>query len=282
MKISKQVTAWGDFFGTSSTLCVGLASILTHLLLVGLVELHHTTASEVQSITGGQQSQKSNLDSGVVENLVLVRLWILSITILELTANSSVAGSDGHTTSQNTARLQYDSATDPSEGSVDERRGGRTQVLASAWVDTRETSKHADMRDFDLVEQQETVIHGVVTKLGTNVTDVDVLERLVCLEITDLNDEGVGAVGLVVDIQLSHDDSVIGSAAEGADPPLAGSQGGRVDDEGLVFGAPCCCRLETSYVGTMAKLSLSVTTNVLVVSCRLQELLVLLGRALIT
>jgi hypothetical protein len=111
---------------------------------------------------------------------------------------------------------------------------------------------------------------------------VDVLERLVCLEIADLDDEGVGAVGLVVDVQLSHDDGVVGGAAEGADPPLAGRQGGRVDDERLVLGAPGRRRLETSYVGAVAELGLGVTANVLVVSRGLEELLVLLGRALVT
>jgi hypothetical protein len=136
--------------------------------------------------------------------------------------------------------------------------------------------------DLDLVEQQETVVHGVVAKLGTNVANVDVLERLVCLEITDLDDEGVGTVGLVVDVQLSHDNGVVGCTAKGANPPLAGSQGGRVDDEGLVLGAPGSCCLEASYVGAMAKLGLGVTANVLVVSSGLEELLVLLGRALVT
>ena len=75
---------------------------------------------------------------------------------------------------------------------------------------------------------------------------------------------------------------MVGGAAEGADPPLAGSQSGRVDDKGLVLGAPGGCRLETSYVGAVAELGLGVTTNVLVVSCGFEELLVLLGRALVT
>ena len=111
---------------------------------------------------------------------------------------------------------------------------------------------------------------------------MDVLERQVCLEIADLHDEGVGAVRLVADVQLSHNDGMVGSAAEGSDPPLAGGQSGRVDDESLVFGAPGGCGLKTSYVGAVAKLGLGVTTDVLVISCGLEELLVLLGRALVT
>jgi hypothetical protein len=138
------------------------------------------------------------------------------------------------------------------------------------------------VRNLDLVEEQETVIHSVVTKLRTNVTNVDILKRQMCLEIADLNDEGVGTVRLVVDVQLSHDDGVVGGAAEGADPPLTGGQGGRVDDEGLVLGVPGGRCLETSYVGTVTELGLGVTTNVFVVSCGLEELLVLLGRALVT
>lgn len=236
----------------------------------------------MQSITGSQQSQKSDLDSGVVEDLVLIRLWILSIAVLELATDSSVAGSDGDTTGQNTARLQDDGATNPGEGSIDERRRGRTQVLARARVDAGEAGQHADVGNLDLVEEQETVVHGVVTKLGANVADVDVLKGQMCLEIADLHDEGVRAVGLVADVQLSHNDGVVGGTAEGADPPLAGGEGGRVDDEGLVFGAPGGRRLETSYVGTVAEFGLGVTANVLVVSGGLEELLVLLGRALVT
>lgn len=249
MEVGEQVTARSNFLGACTTLGgASLASILAHLLLVGLVKLHHTATCEVQGVAGCEQSQKSDLNSCVVENLVLVRLGILSIAVLELTTDGSVTSGDGNATSEDTTRLQDDGATNPGEGTIDERRRGRTQVLAGARVDAGEASQHADVRHLDLVEQQETVVHGVVTELGTNVTNVDVLERLVCLEVTDLDDEGVGAVGLVVDVQLSHDDGVVGSAAERADPPLAGSQGGRVDDESLVLGTPCCCCLESSYV----------------------------------
>lgn len=74
---------------------------------------------------------------------------------------------------------------------------------------------------------------------------------------------------------------MVGGAAQRADPPLAGCQGGRVDDEGLVLGVPCCRCLETPNVGAVAELGLGVTANVFVVLCLLEELLVLLGGALV-
>ena len=45
------------------------------------------------------------------------------------------------------------------------------------------------MGNLDVIEQKETVVHGVVTELGTDVSDVNVVERLVCLQVTDLDAE---------------------------------------------------------------------------------------------
>ena len=69
------------------------------------------------------------------------------------------------------------------------------------------------MWHLDLVEQQESVVHGVVTELGTNVADVDVLKRLVCLHVSDLNDEWMRAVRLALEDKLCHDHGVVGGAA---------------------------------------------------------------------
>lgn len=137
------------------------------------------------------------------------------------------------------------------------------------------------MRHFDLVEEQEAVVHGVVAKLGADVANVDVLKRQVCLQVPDLDDKGVRAVWLALDDELSHDDSVVCSAAEGTDPPFRGGQGGRVDDESLVLLVPCGRRLESSDVGAVAQLRLCITSNVLVVLCFLEEPFVLLGVALV-
>lgn len=54
-----------------------------------------------------------------------------------------------------------------------------------------------------------------------------------------------------------------------------------MEREGLVIGIPCCGRLEPTDIRTMAKLSLSVASNDLVVSSRLEKLLLLLRCALL-
>ena len=134
------------------------------------------------------------------------------------------------------------------------------------------------------MSQTENLIVGqcysLVPKLGTNVTDIYVLQGLVGLQVADLHDEGVRTVVLATDIQLSHDHRVVGSAAEGTNPPLRGSECGRVDGEGLVIGVPGGGGLETADIGSVAQFSLGVATDDLVFFGTLEEQLVLLGAAL--
>jgi hypothetical protein len=119
--------------------------------------------------------------------------------------------------------------------------------------------------NLDLVEEEETIVHGIVPKLGTNVTNVDVLKRLVCLQVTDLNTERGGSIRLAVDHELSHNDGIVGSTAERAYPPLACCEMGRVDSEGLVIRIPGSSGLQSADVGAVAELSLGITSNNLVV-----------------
>lgn len=122
----------------------------------------------------------------------------------------------------------------------------------------------------------------LVSKLGTNIAHVDILQRLVCLHVSDLDDERMGSVGLSIDDQLSHHHGVVGSSTQRADPPLGGSQAGRVDDEGLVLGAPGRGRLETADVRTVAQLRLRIASDDLVFLCPVQEELVLLWSSLLS
>ena len=55
-----------------------------------------------------------------------------------------------------------------------------------------------------------------------------------------------------------------------------------MDGEGLVVLVPCSSCLQSSYVGAVTQLGLRVAANVLVVLCGLEELLVLLGVALVS
>jgi hypothetical protein len=166
--------------------------------------------------------------------------------------------------------------TDPCQRAVN--KGGRATAaeLIGVGVDVLVLGKHADVRHLDVIEEQETVVHGVVAELGADITNVDVRERLVGLHVADLDNEGGRAVGFALDNELSHDHGVVGGAAEGADPPLAGSQVWGVDGKGLIVLVPCCCSLESTDVGSVTQLGLGVTSDDLVVLGLGEPLLLLL------
>lgn len=178
---------------TTALLAAGLASVGGDLLLVGVIERHHALAGEVQSVGSGQQREETDLDHGVVQDLVLTALPLGCVTVLELLADRAVAGRDGDTTSEDAAGLHDDVGADPGQGAVHESWRGRSHILVGLGVDGGETCKHADVGNFDVVEEEETVVHGVVAKLGSDVTNVDVLQRLVRLKVADLDHEGMGA-----------------------------------------------------------------------------------------
>lgn len=224
MEIGDQVTARVRLLGTSTAfLTADLAHILAHLLLVGFVQLHHATTGEMEGVGGGEEGEQSDLHSGVVEDLVLA-LLVGGIAVLELATHGSITGGNGDTPGENTTGLQDNGAADPGQGAVDERGRSRADVFAGLGVDAGEAGEHANVRHLDLVEQQEAVVHGVVAKLGANVSNVDVGQRLVRLEVSDLHDKRVRAIRLALDDELGHDDSVVCSAAQRANPPLGGRQ----------------------------------------------------------
>lgn len=78
----------------------------------------------------------------------------------------------------------------------------------------RVASQHANVWNFDLVKQKETVVHSIVAKLRANVSNVDVLERLMCLQVSDLDTEWGRSVGLSINDELSHDDGMIGCPSQ--------------------------------------------------------------------
>lgn len=122
---------------------------------------------------------------------------------------------------------------------------------------------------------------SLVSEFGSDIADVDVGQRLVRLEVPDGNNEGMRAVGLVVDDQLGHDDGMVGSAAQRANPPLRSRQVWGVNDEGFVLGAPDGQRLKPAHVGAVAQLRLSIASHVFVVGRLFVEELLLLGSALV-
>jgi len=190
-----------------------LANVLAHLLLIRTVQRHHGLAREVQRERRGQQRQQSDLHGGVVEHLVLASLPFLGIPVLELPTYRGIAGCDCYTTGEDTTGLHNDRGTDPCQGAVNEGSGCRAFVLVCLEVDAGELCQHANVRDFDVVEEEVAVVHRVVAELGADIANVDVLQRLVGLEVPDMYDEGMRAVWLPTDDQLCHYDSIVGCAA---------------------------------------------------------------------
>jgi hypothetical protein len=90
------------------------------------------------------------------------------------------------------------------------------------------------MWNLDLVEKEKAVIHRVISKLGTNVSNMDVLQWLVGLQVSDLNAEGSWAVRLATHHELGHYDRVVCSATERTNPPFACCKVRRVNGKGLV------------------------------------------------
>jgi len=119
------------------------------------------------------------------------------------------------------------------------------------------------------------VEYSLISEFRSNVTDVDVLQRLVSLHITDLNDERVRTKVLAADVELCHDDSMVGRPSERANPPFRRSQGRAVDGEGLVIGIIRSCGFQTTNIRTMAQFSLCVASNDLVLLRAFEEKLVL-------
>ncbi|KAI6753987.1 hypothetical protein HG530_013163 [Fusarium avenaceum] len=239
VQIGKMVTAGVELLRARLALRLGAITGLSHALLVGIVEVNHSTTGEMQGVRSSEQRKETVLHHGVVEDLVLASLSGVSIAVLELSSHGTVA------------------------------------------VDTREAVQHVDVGDLDVVEKKETVVHGVVTELGTNVTNVDIGEGLMGLHVADGDDEGVRTVGFAVDDQLGDDDSVVSSLAQRSNPPLGRSEMRRVHSEGLILRVPRSRCLKTADIRTVAQLSLCVTSDDLIVARALKEKLMLRRRALL-
>lgn len=276
VQVGQHVGAGLELLWTGTALGVGDGGL--HLLLVLGVHLHHRLSGEVESESGGQQWEKTELNHGVIQDLVLSRVVGHVVAVLELATYGTITGRNGDTASEDGAGHQDDGGADPGHGSVDESSVLWANELASVLVDRGVAGQHVDVWDLEVVEEEESVVHGVVSELWTDISNVDAVERLVGLEIADLHHEWVWAVGLAGEDELGHDNGMGGGAAEGANPPLGGSEVWRVNNKGLVGWIPGCGGLETADVGAVAKLGLCVTSNVLVSLCWLEEeLLLLLG-----
>ena len=91
----------------------------------------------------------------------------------------------------------------------------------------------------------------------------------------------MGAVVLAVDHELRHDYSVIGSSPHRTDPPFGGREMRGMHGESLVVRVPRGRCFQTSYVGSMAQLSLRITSHDLILFCLLKEQFMLFRGTLI-
>lgn len=255
----------------------------------------------MESEGGCEEREKTELHHAVVENLVLSDVVGDIIAVLELPANSTIPGGDSHTSCQSLAGLKHNGGADPGHGSVNQRCSCWADILVGLHIDARVLCQHVDVWDLDLVEEEETVIHGVVSlipllalvfpflgpravtyEFWSNISNINTVKGLVSLQVSDLDNERVWSKGLAIENELRHNHSVVCGAAQRANPPFGGGEMRRVNDEGLVGWVPGCGGLKTTYVGAVSQLGLGVATNVLVVLCWLKEELVLFGSSLVS
>jgi len=116
----------------------------------------------VKSECGSEEGKKSDLHGGVVEDLVLSTL-VLGISVLELSSYSAVSRRNGHTSRKDTTSLEHNSTSYPGQSTIDEGSGRWSNVLVGLWINAGKAGKHGNVWDLDLVEEEETVVHGAVS-----------------------------------------------------------------------------------------------------------------------
>ena len=71
-----------------------------------------------------------------------------------------------------------------------------------------------------MVQKKESVVHGVVTKLRTNIANMNILQRFMSFQIPYLNHKRVGSIAFSINDKLSHYHSMICGTSKGTNPPL--------------------------------------------------------------
>jgi hypothetical protein len=122
VQVGHELRAGDCFLGAGSTsLCVtSLDRVSSDFPLACVVKLHHAPACEVEGVCCCKKGEKTDLDHGVVHDLVLTNLPGRCITVLELLANRAVAGCNGHTAGEDATSLHDNVGADPGQGAVDE------------------------------------------------------------------------------------------------------------------------------------------------------------------
>lgn len=252
VQVSKKVRAWLKILRTSPSAACAVVVGRSHSTLVLLVQFHHAASSEMQGICRSKQRKQPDLDHLVVQDWILTLGGRWRIAVLELSSDSAISSRNGNATGKDAAGLEHNVGTNPGQCTVDQGRRSWTKVLAGDWVNAGVSCQHVHVRNFHMIEEEETVVHGVVTEFRANVAHVDVLQGFVCLQVTDLDNKWMGAVSLSIDDQLCHHDRMVCSFSQRTNPPLRRRQGWGVDDEGLVLGIPCSGSFETPDVRSVS------------------------------
>lgn len=71
-----------------------------------------------------------------------------------------------------------------------------------------------------MIQEKKSIIHGIVTKLRSNIADMNILQGFMRLQVPYLNHKRMGSVALAVDDKLRHYHGVICGTSERANPPL--------------------------------------------------------------
>lgn len=109
-----------------------------------------------------------------------------------------------------------------------------------------------------------SIVHGPISILGTDVTNDDAIQWLVCFQISDLHNEWVSTMRYIFisagvvswEQELCHDDGVVGGAPKSTVPPFARCQVRAVEDEFSGLTVVAGFKLEPPNIAPVSQLSL--------------------------
>ena len=155
----------------------------------------------------------------VVEHLRLdwlAALKLRRVLVGKLPPDGAVAHRHAHGAHEDHGCLAHNVGAHPRQRAVRQRRVLRRHVDGRVGLDLGEAREGVEVRDADLVEQQEAVVRRLVALLGSNVADRAAGQHLARLRVADRHDEGVRAAHLALEHEAGHDNGVCGGAAETA------------------------------------------------------------------
>ncbi len=108
------------------------------------------------------------------------------------------------------------------------------------------------MWDLNIVEEEETIIHGIIPNFWSDITNIPPFQGFVSLHIPYRDHERMRAVIFATNDELSHHRGVIGRTTQRTDPPFGGGQRWGMHYEDLAFSVPGSGGFEGSHIGSVA------------------------------